>query len=83
MSFWEPAQCKEFYKSIKHKQNILGLEHTPPSTDRQFKTATKLSTYIEMESVPFLELSSLAENIHGKNQKASKEKQGLKNYSKI
>ena len=36
-----------------------------------------------MESVPFLELSSLAENIRGKNQKASKEKQGLKNYSKI
>lgn len=27
-----------------------------------------------MESVLFLELSSLAENIHAKNQKASKEK---------
>ena len=49
---------------------FLGIDETPPVLERSFKAATKLRcellTVIEMESIPLMELSSLAEDIHVK-----------------
>ena len=56
-------------------KKFLGVDKTPPALERSLKSVTKLSreqpTDIEMESIPVEELSSLAEKIHVKTQKAS------------
>ena len=47
---------------------VLGIDRTPPSLERSFKTANKLKaelpTDLEMESIPLEEHSSLVEDIH-------------------
>ena len=56
-------------------KHFLGIVETPPALERSFKAATKLrrelSTDIEMESIPLMELSSLAEDIHAKTRETS------------
>ena len=56
-------------------KNILGIDKTPPALERSLKAATKLKcdlpTYLEMESIPPEELSSLVEDIHTKMREAS------------
>ena len=56
-------------------KSFLGLDETPPALGRSFKAATKLRrelpTDIEMESIPLMELPSLAEDIHVKTVEAS------------
>ena len=56
-------------------KRFLGVNKTPPAIERSFKAATKLKselpTYIKMESIPLMELSSLVEDIHVKTQEAS------------
>ena len=55
---------------VKTKSNaikiFLGIDETPPTLERYLKAATKLScelpTVIEMESIPLMELSSLADD---------------------
>ena len=55
-------------------KNILGIDKTPSAFEQFFKAAIKLKheslTYIEMETVPLMELSFLAEDIHVKTQEA-------------
>ena len=56
-------------------KEFLGVDKTPPSLEESLKAATKLSrelsTVIEMESMPHMELSFLVEDIHGKTREAS------------
>ena len=56
-------------------KSVLSLDKTPPALERSFKVATKLNrelpTDLEMESVPLMELSSLAEDIDVKTREAS------------
>ena len=56
-------------------ENFLGIVETPSALERSFKAKTKLSrelpTNIEMESIPLMELSSLAKDIHVKTREAS------------
>ena len=55
---------------------FLGIDKTPPALERSFKAATKLSrelpTDLEMESIPLIRLSSLAEDIHARTRGASR-----------
>ena len=57
-------------------KNFLGIDKTLLALQRSFKVATKLRrglmTDIEMESIPLMELSSLAEDIHAKTREAPK-----------
>ena len=57
-------------------KNFLGIDKTPPALERSFKAATKLSrelpTDLEMESIPLIRLSSLAEDIHARTRGASR-----------
>ena len=54
---------------------VLGIDRTPPSLERSFKTANKLKAELpidlEMESIPLEELSSFVEDIHVKVREAS------------
>ena len=56
-------------------KNFRGIDETPLALESSFKVATKLRrelpTDIEMESIPLMELSSLAEDIHVKTREAS------------
>ena len=56
-------------------KNFLGIVETPLALERSLKIATKLRreslTNIEMESIPLMEISSLAEDIHVKTREAS------------
>ena len=56
-------------------KSVLILDETLPGLERSFKAVTKLRSElpanIEMESIPLEKLSSLAEDIHVKKQKAS------------
>ena len=56
-------------------KNFLDNDETPSALEKSFKAATKLwcelLTDIEMESIPLMELSSLAEDIHVKTREAS------------
>ena len=57
------------------RKSFLGSDETPPALEQSFKAATKLKrqllTDLEMETVLFMELSSLAEDIHFKTREAS------------
>ena len=53
---------------INATKNFLGIDKTPPTLERHFNATTKfrckLPTEIEMESIPLMEISPLAEDIH-------------------
>ena len=55
-------------------KNFLAINKTPSTLERSFKTATKLRrellTDIQMESIPLMKLSSLAEDILIKTREA-------------
>ena len=56
-------------------KSFLGVDKTPPSSERSFKAATKLKselpTDIETERIQLEDLSSSVENIHIKTRKTS------------
>ena len=56
-------------------KKFLGVDETPPGSERSFKAGTKLRselpTDIEMERITLEKLSSLAEDIHIKTREAS------------
>ena len=56
-------------------ENVLDVDKTPPPLGRSSRAASKLKselpTYLEMESIPLEELSSLVEDIHVKTREAS------------
>ena len=56
-------------------KKFLGVDKTSPALERSFKAATKLSrelpTDLEMESIQFIRISSLAEDIHAMTREAS------------
>ena len=70
-----PKTLKDRFGGVDTMNNFLGFTKTPPALERSFKTATKLSrelsTDLEMESIPPMRLSSLAEDIHAKTREAS------------
>ena len=55
-------------------KNFLAINKTPSTLERSFKAATKLRcellTDIQMESIPLMKLSSLAEDILIKTREA-------------
>ena len=63
------------FNGLKAKKNFLGIVETPLALERSLKIATKLRreslTNIEMESIPLMEISPLAEDIHVKTREAS------------
>ena len=48
-------------------KNFLGIDETPPALKRSFNPTTKLTcelpTEIEMESIPLMEISFLAQDL--------------------
>ena len=56
-------------------KSVLSLNKAPSLLEGSFKSAANLKpelpTEIEMEGIPLMELSSLAERIHGKTREAS------------
>ena len=53
-------------------KNLLGIDETLSALEWSFKTTTiPQLTVIEMESIPLMELSYLAEDIHVKTREAS------------
>ena len=56
-------------------KKFLGVDETPSALEKSFEAATKrkskLPTDIEMESIPFEKISSLAEDIYIKTREAS------------
>ena len=56
-------------------KNFLGVDETPPGSERSFKAGTKLRselpTDIEMERITLEKFSSLAEDIHIKTREVS------------
>ena len=73
--FLAPKTLRDRFGGVNTMKIFLGVDKTPPAIERSFKAATKLKselpTYIEMESIPLMELSSLVEDIHVKAQEAS------------
>ena len=73
--FLAPKTLRDRFGGVNTMKIFLGVDKTPPAIERSFKAATKLKselpTYIEMESIPLIELSSLVEDIHVKAQEAS------------
>ena len=73
--FLAPQTLRDRFGGVNTMKRFLGVNKTPPAIERSFKAATKLKselpTYIKMESIPLMELSSLVEDIHVKTQEAS------------
>ena len=73
--FFAPKTLRDRLGGLNTMKNILGIDKTPPTLERSLKAATKLKgdlpTYLEMESIPPEELSSLVEGIHTKMREAS------------
>ena len=73
--FLAPKTLRDRFGGVNTMKIFSGVDKTPPAIERSFKAATKLKselpTYIEMESIPLMELSSLVEDIHVKAQEAS------------
>ena len=73
--FFAPKTLGDRFGRVNAMKNFLGIDETPPALEKSFKAVTKLRrelpTDIEMESIPLMELSSLAENIHVKVREAS------------
>ena len=74
--FFEPKILRERFSGIFVTENFLGIDETPPALEWSFKAETKLKreilTDIEMETVPLMELSSIAESIHVKIRELSR-----------
>ena len=73
--FLTPKALRDIFGGVNAMKNFLGVDETLPALERSFKAATKLKTElltdIEMGSIPFTELSTLAEDIHIKTREAS------------
>ena len=73
--FLAPKSLKDRFDGLYAMKNFLGIDKTQPASKQSFKAATKLKrelpTGIVMDSIPLLELSSLAEDIHVKSREAS------------
>ena len=73
--FFAPKTLRGRFGGVNTMKKFLGVDKTPPALERSFKAATKLKselpTDIEMESIPLMELSSLAEDIHVKTRELS------------
>ena len=73
--FLTPKALRDIFGGVNAMKNFLGVDESPPALERSFKAATKLKsellTNIEMGSIPFTELSTLAEDIHIKTREAS------------
>ena len=71
-----PKKLKDRFCGINALKNFLGINETPPILERSFDVTTKLRlelpTDAEMENIPLMGLSSLAEDIHVKTREASR-----------
>ena len=72
--FFAPTTLRDRFSRANAMKNFLGIDKALPALQRSFKVTTKLRrgllTDIEMESIPLMELSSLAEDIHAKIREA-------------
>ena len=70
-----PKTLRDRFGGVNTMKKFLGVHKTPPSLEKSFKAATKLSrelpTDLEMESIPLEGLSSLVDVIHIKTREAS------------
>ena len=75
--FLAAKTLREKFGGLNIMKSVLSLDETPPPLERSLRTATKLKselpTDLEMESIPFKDLSSLAEDIHVKTREASQQ----------
>ena len=73
--FLAAKTLREKFGGLNILKSVLSLDETPSALERPFKAATKLRrelpTDIEMESIPLMKLSSLAEDIHVNTREAS------------
>ena len=73
--FLTAKTLREKFGGLNIMKSVLSLDETPSALERSFKAATKLNrelpTDLEMESIPLVELSSIAEDIHVKTREAS------------
>ena len=69
-AFLAPEILRDIFSGLSAMKYVLGIGETPPALEQSFKAATKLKRElrkdIEMETVPLMELSSLADDIHVK-----------------
>ena len=68
--FFAPKTLRSRFGGVNTVKNFLGIDRAYPALERSLSAATKLKaelpTYLEMESEPLEELSSLVEDIHAK-----------------
>ena len=73
--FLAPKTLRDRFGEVNAIKNCLGIDKTPPALERSFKAANKLNrelpTDIEMESIPLMELLSLAVDVLAKTREAS------------
>ena len=73
--FFAPKILRDRFGGINAVKIFLGIDNTPPLLERSFRVANKLKselpTDLQMESIPFEDLSSLVEEIHVKTREAS------------
>ena len=73
--FFSPKTLRDRFGGVNTMKNLLGVDKTLPALERSFKAATKLNRELpmnlEMESIPLMRLSSLAEDIHAKTRETS------------
>ena len=73
--FFAPKTLRDTFGRVNAMENFLDVDKTLPPLGRSSRAASKLKselpTYLEMESIPLEELSSLVEDIHVKTRKAS------------
>ena len=65
--FLTPKTLRDRFGGLHTMKNFLGIDETPTALEQLFKAATKLKrelpTETEMETVPLMDLSSLAEDM--------------------
>ena len=70
-----PKTLREKFGGLNIMKSVLSLDKTSSALERSLKAATKLRrelpTDLQIESIPLMELSSLAKDIHAKKQEAS------------
>ena len=73
--FLAAKTLREKFGGLNIMKSVLSLDETLSALERSFKAATKLNRELpmdlEMESIPLMELSSSAEDIHVKTREAS------------
>ena len=71
----EPKTLRDRFGKLNGMKIFLDTDEIPPALERSFKAATnfkrELPTDIEMESIPLMAISSLAEDVHVKTREAS------------